>query len=46
MAHGDKIDRRKVNKKNHIDYDGKDYYIRDGIVIVEKNAQIRSGTVI
>ena len=35
-----------INKKKHIDFDGKGYYVRDGIVIVEKNALISSGTII
>jgi len=35
-----------VNRNKHIDFDGKGYCVRDGIVVVEKNALIPSGTVI
>jgi len=35
-----------LNKKNLTTYDGKDYYVRDGIVIIEKNKMIPSDTVI
>ena len=35
-----------INEKNIDYYDGLDYYIRDGIVIISKNAVIKSGTII
>ncbi|MFH1837290.1 MAG: glucose-1-phosphate adenylyltransferase [Candidatus Omnitrophota bacterium] len=35
-----------INKDNKANYDGSDYHIRDGIVIIGKNAVIPSGTVI
>ncbi len=34
------------NEMNKTSYEGKNYYIKDGIVIIEKNAVIPSGTVI
>lgn len=37
---------RIENKKNMKDFDGVDYCIRDGIVIIEKNAKIPDNTVI
>lgn len=37
----------KIENKGRVtEYDGKDYYIRDGIVIIPKNATIKDGTVI
>ncbi|MCK4851941.1 MAG: glucose-1-phosphate adenylyltransferase [Candidatus Omnitrophica bacterium] len=41
---GDNV--RITNSKNVDNYDGQDYFIRDGIVILNKNAVIPSGTVI
>lgn len=41
---GDSV--RIINAKGLENQEGKDYLIRDGIVIVHKNAQIASGTVI
>ena len=35
-----------INKAKHTHFDGKGYYVRDGIVIVEKEALIPSGTII
>jgi glucose-1-phosphate adenylyltransferase len=35
-----------VNRRRVRDYDGDSYYIRDGIVVIPKNAQIPDGTVI
>jgi len=35
-----------VNHKNQREFDGEDYCIRDGIVIIDKNAMIKAGTVI
>lgn len=35
-----------VNRRRVREYDGENYYIRDGIVVVPKNAQIPDGTVI
>jgi len=35
-----------VNRKKHREFDGKNYYIRDGIVIIPKNAEIKPGTII
>ncbi|MEW6732906.1 MAG: glucose-1-phosphate adenylyltransferase [Acidobacteriota bacterium] len=37
---------RIINEQGHENYDGKDYYIRDGIVIIPKNTLIPDGTVI
>ena len=37
---------RIVNQKGLDSYDGKDFFIRDGIVIIPKNSLISSGTVI
>ncbi len=33
-----------VNGKGHPDFDGKGFYIRDGIIIVPKNSVIEPGT--
>lgn len=41
---GDNV--RILNEKNVEDLDGPDYYIREGITIIPKNAVIKSGTVI
>ena len=35
-----------VNGKGHRDYDGKGYYVRDGVIIVPKNGVIEPGTII
>ena len=35
-----------VNKENRQSYKGENFYIKDGIVIIEKNAILESGTVI
>ena len=35
-----------INKDKHINFDGNGYYIREGIVIIEKGAVIPSGTTI
>jgi len=35
-----------INKDNLVDYDGPNYHIKDGIVIISKKAVIPSGTVI
>lgn len=35
-----------INKDNHKDYEGKNYYIKDGIVVMEKNAVLQPNTVI
>jgi len=35
-----------VNRKNLDNFDGENYFIRDGIVVVNKGAVIPSGTVI
>ncbi len=34
------------DKSDHADFDGPNYYIRDGLVIIPKNAVIESGTTI
>jgi glucose-1-phosphate adenylyltransferase len=35
-----------VNRRKLRDYDGENYFVRDGIVVIPKNAQIPDGTVI
>jgi glucose-1-phosphate adenylyltransferase len=35
-----------VNEKGHRDYDGKGYYVRDGVIIIPKNGLIEPGTMI
>lgn len=37
---------RILNEKKLVDYDGEDYFVRDGIVIIPKNGHIADGTVI
>lgn len=37
---------RIINKKNLINYDGENYFIRDRVVIIPKNSIIKDGTVI
>jgi glucose-1-phosphate adenylyltransferase len=37
-------DVRIVNNRGLRDFDGEDYFVRDGIVIVPKNAEIEDGT--
>jgi glucose-1-phosphate adenylyltransferase len=35
-----------VNGKDHRDFDGKGYYVRDGVIIVPKNGVIEPGTTV
>lgn len=37
---------RLVNEKGHRNFDGKGYYVRDGVIIVPKNGVIEPGTII
>jgi glucose-1-phosphate adenylyltransferase len=37
---------RIVNQDNRREFDGENYFIRDGIVVVPKGAVLRDGTVI
>jgi glucose-1-phosphate adenylyltransferase len=39
-------DVRIINRRRLKNYDGENYYVRDGIVIIPKNARIPDGTVI
>ena len=35
-----------INKDKKTNFEGKNYYIKDGIVVIEKNAVIEANTVI